>query len=154
MSSSRRALRGSERYYGIFHVQYLLPPFRPSQIFGGVIVVMPGPGGGGRGGPGGRGGFGHGGRGGYGGPGFRGGPGGFRGGPPPPPGLFFGGPGLRPGYGRGGPPPGPCGGPWCCWPLMCIFIYVIIASIGITLIQELDSCVSDAEEEGETVSWG
>lgn len=120
---------------------------------------MPGPGGpggggpggggpGGRGGPGGPGGF-HGGGPGFGGPGFRGGPGHH----PPPAGMFFGGPGLRPGYGYGGPPPGPMGGPWCCWPFLCVLVFVITVSVGVTLIQTLDDCSTD-DTDGKTVSYG
>lgn len=35
------------------------------------------------------------------------------------------------------------GGPWCCWPLLCVLSFVVIASVGVTLIQTLDGCSSD-----------
>lgn len=88
---------------------------------------MPGPGGGGFRGPGG---------------GFGWGPGSGGGGP------RFGGPGS---FGRplvfADPEVGPCGIPWFWWPLLVgVLPYVIIVSIGITLIQTLELC----EQEGGT----
>ncbi|CAM9139677.1 unnamed protein product, partial [Ascophyllum nodosum] len=87
----------------------------------------------------------------FGGPGGPWGPGGFRrpgfGGPPP---LFVRGPGWRRGWGPGWgprvggpPPPGPFGGPWCCWPFLCVIFFVVIASAGVTTIQTTEDCSED-----------
>lgn len=105
---------------------------------------MPGPGGGPRGG---------------GGPGrYGGGPrGGIRGPPmaPPPPaaraGMFFGGPGLR---GGGGRPRGPMGTSCCCWVWLCAVTFVVLASVGVTLIEALDRCTESTDQDDEEMVSG
>ncbi|CAM9092217.1 unnamed protein product [Scytosiphon promiscuus] len=79
--------------------------------------------------------------------------------PPPRPGLFFGGPGLGPAYRRrgGGRPCGPRGVSCCCWVWMCLIGFVVVSSLGITLIDLVAGCNSsttagsDEESGDETV---
>lgn len=72
--------------------------------------------------------------------------------PPPAPGMFFGGPGLR---GGGGRPRGPMGTSCCCWVSLCAVAFVVLASVGIMLIESLDNCTSVSEstdQDDEMVS--
>ena len=45
---------------------------------------------------------------------------------------------------------GPMGGPWCCWPFLCVLVFVVVASVGISLIQTLVDCSTeyDGNENG------
>lgn len=54
---------------------------------------------------------------------------------------------MRPGY--GGMRPGPMGGPWCCWPFLCVLIFVIVCSVGISLIQSLMNCSTEYDGRGD-----
>lgn len=70
--------------------------------------------------------------------------------PPPAPGRFFGGPGLR----GGGRPRGPAGTSCCCWVWLCAVAFVVLASVGITLIETLDRCTTEESidrDDDETV---
>eukprot|EP00752_Nemacystus_decipiens_P002275 g2156.t1 len=79
--------------------------------------------------------------------GYGGGPRGGRGPPPPPaPGMFFGGPGLRPGGGR---PRGPRGTSCCCWVWLCAIAFVVLASLGITLIESLENCTAESTDQDD-----
>ncbi|CAM9875664.1 unnamed protein product [Laminaria digitata] len=44
------------------------------------------------------------------------------------------------------------GGPWCCWPFLCVVIFVIVATVGITLIQTLESCSTDTYDNDRNTS--
>lgn len=58
--------------------------------------------------------------------------------PPPAAGMFFGGPGLR----GGGRSRGPMGTSCCCWVWLCAVAFVVLVSMGITLIETLDGCTT------------